>query len=304
MSAEARKAFPLAECLLLLVAAFWGTSYGLSKEALVFCSVMGFVAIRFLLTFLSLLPFFIREYRAGGGRDWRVGLPTGAILLAVFVFETYGVLHTTAANAALLISLCVLFTPYTEWLLFKQRPTFESFILALISFAGVAFLTLSHDMAFNIGNALILGAAILRAFMVTATKKLATDKDISTISLTGIQSGVVGVGALVALMATERDFLAQVPVSLDFWLIVAYLVVFCTIFAFFAQNFGARKLSPSRVSLLMGAEPAFGALFAVWWLGEDIGAMGWFGGSLIIMASIYATVPKREKATGLAAGVT
>jgi len=206
MKAKSGKAFPVAECLLLLVAAFWGTSYGLSKEALVFYSVMGFVAIRFSLTFLCLFPFFIREYRAGKGRDWRVGIPTGCILLAVFVFETYGVLHTSAANAALLISLCVLFTPYTEWLIFNQKPRRESFILAVVSFTGVGLLTISHDMAFNLGDALILVAAVLRAFMVTTTKKLTTDKDISTISLTGIQSGVVAAGALVALAATEPDF--------------------------------------------------------------------------------------------------
>ena len=302
MNARSGKAFPVAECLLLLVAVFWGTSYGLSKEALVFYSVMGFVAIRFSLTFLCVLPLFIREYRAGKGRDWRVGIPTGCILLAVFVFETYGVLHTSAANAALLISLCVLFTPYTEWLMFNEKPSGESFLLAIISFSGVGLLTLSDDMAFNLGDALILVAAVLRAFMVTMTKKLATDKDISTISLTGIQSGVVGAGALVALVVTEPDFLTRLPTSTNFWLIVAYLVIFCTIFAFFAQNYGARKISPSKVSLLMGSEPAFGALFAVWWLGEDIGLVGWLGGAVIIIASLYATLPKPEKIPGMVEG--
>jgi drug/metabolite transporter (DMT)-like permease len=300
MKPKSGDAFPVAECLLLLVAAFWGTSYGLSKEALVFYSVMGFVAIRFSLTFLCLFPFFIREYKAGNGRDWRVGIPTGCILLAVFVFETYGVLHTSAANAALLISLCVLFTPYTEWLIFNQKPRRESFILAVVSFTGVGLLTISHGMAFNLGDALILVAAVLRAFMVTTTKKLTTNKDISTISLTGIQSGVVAAGALVALWATEPDFLMRLPSSSNFWLIVVYLVVFCTIFAFFVQNYGTRKLSPSKVSLLMGSEPAFGAIFAVWWLGEDIGPLGWFGGSLIVVASLYATLPKTNKTRGAA----
>jgi len=36
----------------------------------------------------------------------------------------------------------------------------------------------------------------------------------------------------------------------------------------------------------MGSEPAFGAIFAVWWLGEDIGPLGWLGGSLIVIASL------------------
>jgi drug/metabolite transporter (DMT)-like permease len=145
-------------------------------------------------------------------------------------------------------------------------------------------------MAFNLGDALIMVAAVLRAFMVTTTKKLTTNKDISTISLTGIQSGVVAAGALAALWATEPDFLMRLPSSSNFWLIVAYLFVFLTIFAFFVQNYGTQKLSPSKVSLLMGSEPAFGAIFAVWW----------FGGSLIVVASLYAMLPKTNKTRGVA----
>lgn len=290
-----KRSLPIAECLLLLVAAFWGTSYGLSKQALVFYSVMGFIAIRFLMTFAVLMPVFYREYRAGAGRDWRVGLPTGLILFAVFICETYGVLHTTAANAAFLISLCVLFTPFTEWLLFRTRPSSESFLLAGISFIGVGLLTSGSDMTLNVGDLLILAAAVLRAFMVTVTKKVTTGKTISTLSLTGIQSGVVGFGALAVLVLFEPASLGALPLDSGFWLIVFYLVLFCTVFAFFAQNYGARNIAPTRVSLLMGTEPAFGALFAVWWLGEDIAVSGWIGGGLIILAALYSLIPRAPR---------
>ncbi|WP_165856140.1 DMT family transporter [Marinobacter sp. JSM 1782161] len=290
-----KRGLPVAEGLLLLVAAFWGTSYGLSKQALLFYSVMGFIAIRFLATFLTLLPVFIREYRSGGGRDWRVGLPTGAILFLVFICETYGVAHTSAANAAFLISLCVLFTPFTEWLVFGRRPAGDNFLLAGLSFIGVAMLTTGSDVAFNLGDLLILGAAILRAFMVTVTKKVTAGKQISTLSLTGIQSGVVGFGALAILLAFDPGEVGGLPMTTDFWLIVGYLVLFCTVFAFFAQNYGARNIAPTRVSLLMGTEPAFGALFAVWWLGESIAVSGWLGGGLIIFSALYSILPRTRR---------
>ncbi|MEQ5836112.1 DMT family transporter [Marinobacter sp. NFXS9] len=290
-----RHGFPVAECLLLLVAAFWGTSYGLSKQALVFYPVMGFIAIRFLATFFTLLPVLVREYRAGGARDWRVGLPTGLILLSVFICETFGVLHTTAANAAFLISLCVLFTPFTEWLVLHQRPSFENVVLAGVSFVGVGLLTTGSDVTLNIGDLLILCAAVLRALMVTVTRKVTTGKRISTLSLTGIQSGVVGVGALAVLALSDPAAFVQLPMDASFWLIVVYLVLFCTVFAFFAQNFGARNIAPTRVSLLMGTEPAFGALFAVWWLGEQVALSGWVGGCLIIFSALYSMVPRTPR---------
>jgi drug/metabolite transporter (DMT)-like permease len=76
----------------------------------------------------------------------------------------------------------------------------------------------------------------------------------------------------------------------SFWGYVAYLVLACTLFAFFAQNFAIKRSSPTRVSLLMGSEPAFGALFAYLWLGESISLSAWLGGALIVAASVLATV--------------
>ncbi len=54
------------DVLLLLVAMVWGTSYGVAKEALVFYPVLGFLAVRFCLTFLILLP----QLRGEGRQAW------------------------------------------------------------------------------------------------------------------------------------------------------------------------------------------------------------------------------------------
>ena len=51
-----------------------------------------------------------------------------------------------------------------------------------------------------------------------------------------------------------------------------------------------RGVLVAGVSLLMGSEPAFGALFACIWLGERISVTAWVGGVLIVAASILATV--------------
>jgi drug/metabolite transporter (DMT)-like permease len=85
-----------------------------------------------------------------------------------------------------------------------------------------------------------------------------------------------------------------------FWASVAWLVLACTLFAFFVQNYAVRRSSPTRVALLMGSEPAFGALFACVWLGERLSAAAWMGGALIVAASLLATVQwKRASAAAL-----
>ena len=61
----------------------------------------------------------------------------------------------------------------------------------------------------------------------------------------------------------------------------------CTVFALVAQNWALKHTSPSRVGLLTGTEPAWGALFAVAWLGESLGPQGWLGGALVVGAALW-----------------
>lgn len=285
---------PIAELMLICVAIFWGTSYGLTKEVLVYISVFGFLAIRFLMTFILLIPSFVSDYKKGMTKDWSVSIPTGVILLCIFIAETYGVANTTASNAAFLISLCVIVTPLIEWIIYKKHPGSHVFWLSIICLLGVFLLTLTDDrnINFNKGDFYILIAAVLRGCMVVATKKLMTGKQLSSISLTMLQSGVVGFGALMILLVNSKGSLPSLPTEPHFWWVTVYLVLFCTIFAFFAQNYAVRNTSPSRVSLLMGSEPAFGAAFAVVWLGEYLEWYQYLGGSLIVIATLLVVMKK------------
>ncbi len=292
---QSRFRLPVAEGMLLLVAIFWGTSYGMTKEALAHTTVLCFLAIRFFLTTFFLFPLYLKDSLNGLAKDWRYAIPTGLILLSIFLAETYGVFNTSASNAAFLISLCVLITPFIEWAVYRTYPGGKILLLAAASLIGVYFLTYddAYTVQLNRGDYFILLAAFLRGVMVVATKVLMKNRTLSSVCLTALQSGVVATGAIVLLLVTADLSWELIPQESGFWVNVIYLVLFCTIFAFFAQNYGVRNTSASKVSLLMGSEPAFGALFAYYWLGETLSATQWLGGTLILAATIIATVPIR-----------
>jgi hypothetical protein len=163
----------LSDAALLLVAIAWGTSYGVAKGALAFYPVLGFLAVRFLLTAVLLAPVCVRATPAQRRDAWRAGLPLGGLLLAIFVCETYGVAHTQASNAAFLISLCVVFTPFAEWALLGWRPAARLFGFAAVSLLGAALLAGGWRLQWGLGDALMLAAAVLRAVTVCATSLLA-----------------------------------------------------------------------------------------------------------------------------------
>ncbi|MDM0018263.1 DMT family transporter [Variovorax saccharolyticus] len=285
----------LSDLMLLAVAAVWGSSYGVVKSALAFYPVLGLLTLRFGLTFVLLAPA-LRSLRGAGARTLGGVFGTGLLLLGIFVCETFGVLLTSAANAAFLISLCVMLTPWVEWLWLGRRPTGVEGAAVLLSLAGAWLLAGGGEMAFNAGDGLILLAALLRAVNVCATRRLMQRPGLSPLALTAAQSGVVAAGcAALAWTAAPPDWppLPSLAGHDAFWASVLYLVLACTLFAFFAQNHAVRRSSPTRVALLMGSEPAFGALFACLWLGERISAASWAGGGLIVAASLLATVVRR-----------
>ncbi|MEZ8099267.1 DMT family transporter [Vibrio bivalvicida] len=283
--------FPLTESLLLLVAVFWGTSYGLTKSALVYTSVLVFISIRFSITFLCMLPVVIRDFRRGLNKDWKIAIPTGFILSAIFFCEVFGVSQTSASNAAFLISLSVILTAFAELIINKKRVSNTLWGLTFCSVVGVLLLTSDQgiELSLNTGDYFILGAALLRALMVTMTKRFTEGKEITTTTLTSLQSLVVASVAIIAATTYLPVSEFVIPTSTEFWIILAYLVLFCTLFAFYVQNYAVRRTSPTRVSLLMGSEPLFGAMFAMVWLQESLSMIQVMGGALILFSVIVTS---------------
>jgi len=291
----ARRNLWLADTMLLLVAIIWGSSYAVAKQALWFYPVLGFLAIRFGLTFILLMP----QLRGDGWRAVRPGVPLGLVMLGIFLCETWGVMLTSASNAAFLISLCVVFTPFVEWAMLRQRPDNLLFAACAVSLAGVWLLTGGMAISLNLGDGLMLAAAVLRAVLVCLTRRLTADLDVPPLALTAVQSGVVASGCLL-LGVSLPGGLPALPSSPAFWAATLYLVGFATLFALYVQNLALGRTSATRVSLLMGSEPLFGAIIAGIWLDERLSVQGWIGGLLIMFATLGtvrlggSAVPARE----------
>jgi drug/metabolite transporter (DMT)-like permease len=284
-----------ADLSLLLVALIWGTSYGVIKSALFFYPVLGLLALRFAITFALLSPA-LRHLRHLGISEWGRIVGAGLVLLGIFLSETFGVQITSASNAAFLISLCVVMTPLVEWAWFKRAPTSLEWLAAALSLFG-AFLLSGGSPTFKPGDLLIVLAALLRAVYVCMNKQVMQASRVSPLALTAVQSGVVSLGCIGLAFFVMHDQWQPVPSFREhgmFWLYMFYLVAACTLFCFFVQNHAVRRSSPTRVALLMGSEPVFGALAAYVWLHETLSLSAWIGGGLIVAASLLATVHKPQ----------
>lgn len=283
----------IADLLMLLVALVWGTSYGVTKQALTWYPVLGFLAVRFILTFAVLTPALWAADAVARRNAFAAGLPLGLLLLAIMLCETYGVANTRAANAAFLISLCIVLTPFAEWWLLRRKPGGTALACTAVSLLGAGLLAGGPDTVFGFGDLLMLLAAVLRAIIVCLTARMMRDRPATALALTAVQTGVVGFGCL-GLALLLPGALPALPELPAFWAATAYLVLGSTVFAFFASNWALNHSTPTRVALLSGTEPVFGAVFAMLWLGEDFGLQAWGGGALIVAASMWAVLRGRR----------
>jgi drug/metabolite transporter (DMT)-like permease len=272
------------DVLLLLVAMVWGGSYSAVKVASGEVPVLQLLALRFGLSFLLLLPALRGLAIAGWPAALGAATLVGLSLLAVFVCETLGVSLTQASNAAFLISLCVAFTPLCEWWMLGRKPSPSWLLAALVSLLGaglLAFQTDNHSALHVWGDALMVAAAWLRAVIVCLTHRHSQRHGLPAMTLTAIQMGVMTAGCGLLMLVSPGPVWVPLPASPSFWAALAYLVLLCSVLAFYAQNHAAAWTRPSRVSLLMGSEPLWGALIAAVWMGEQLTPVAWLGGVLI-----------------------
>ncbi len=285
------------EWLLLLVAMIWGGSYSAAKIATEQMPVLQFLVLRFGLTFVLLLP----ALRGLAGRSWLAALGGASVLginlLAIFICETFGVTLTTASNAAFLISMCVVFTPLCEWWLLNVKPSGTVMAAAALSLLGAGLLAFQHgggpgSLAW--GDGLIVLAAFLRGVMVCLTRRHGQRHGLPALTVTAVQMGVMTLGSVILMLAVHGPVWLPMPRSASFWSAMAFLVLLCTVLAFFVQNYAVAWTSPSRVALLMGSEPLWGALIAVIWIGERMALQGWVGGLLIVVSAWWVTRPQKD----------
>ncbi|MFD9375320.1 DMT family transporter [Streptomyces sp. NPDC059999] len=276
----------LADLPVLLVAVVWGGSYLAAKGITTTHTVIAVLVLRFALVLPVLVVAGLRRLRALNAAQLRGAGLLGLVLGGIFLLETYGVVHTSATNAGLIISLTMIFTPLAEAAVRRVRPSTGFLGAAAVSVAGVVLLTQGAGFtAPGLGDLLILGAALARTLHVLLMARIKAVQDADPLSLTTVQlGGAVAVFALLALLPGSGASPWETAVAFDSrqWAGLVFLAVFCTLFAFFVQMWAVRRTSPSRVSLLLGTEPLWAAAAGIAIAGERLGAVGLVGVALVL----------------------
>lgn len=288
------------DAVLLLVALVWGSSYLSAQTATTVLPVLVVLFARYALSAFACLALVAagRGPAGRGSRRWtrdeiRAGVPLGVTQAAVLVVETYGVAHTSAANAGLIISLTIVLTPLLDRTGTGHRGGLP---LSFYAAAGVCLLAVGLLMSGNgfhaprLGDLLMLVAALIRAVHVALVGRLTAHRAIRPLHLTTVQTLV---GSALFLVPAARDLPALAHIGAAGWAQLLYLALFCSVFAFLAQTWAVQRTSASRASLLLGTEPIWAAVVGIGLAGERFTALTGLGAALMVAGTYWGQAVER-----------
>ncbi|RKR73302.1 drug/metabolite transporter (DMT)-like permease [Frondihabitans australicus] len=276
------------DLLLLVVAVSWGSTYLVAKELLSADAVVALLAVR--LSLAGILLCFVTLIRGRGPDLGEIGRGSvlGLVLATVFAFETFGILHTSATNAGVLISLTIVFTPALDAVVSRRLLPPRFLAAAGLAVVGVVLLSGGGLRGLSLGDGLILVAAVVRAVHVTLTHRMTAHRTVDSVSMTAIQlltCGIVFSLASVFFGVSLPHFVGGL--GLRQIVLLGYLVLLCTVFAFLVQTWAVRRTSPSRVSLLLGTEPVWAAVIGIVIAHDRVGVAGYLGIALILLGALW-----------------
>ena len=274
----------MAELALVGIAAVWGLTFPMVKEAVAQMPATTFLAYRFL--FAALVVGFAMLLRTRGrprlgAGGWRVGLVMGVFLTGGYVFQTLGLERTSASNGGFITGLFVVLTPLFGAVLFRQRAGLPAWAAAAVSAVGLFLLSRTGGTGGLSGDILVFLCACSFAFHIITTDKGARYFDIGALLV--VQLAVCGIGNLVAAALTG-DLVA--PPSAAVWSALAVTSLLATAVGFYVQTYAQRHASPARTALILASEPAFAGLFAYLLLDETLSPLGWLGAGMIVAAIV------------------
>jgi len=289
----------------MLAALIWSSSFAVTKVALAEIQPMTIGALRFAAA--AVILGVVVHLR------WKLTLPSprqrlfiGAAgllgITAYFAVENVGVDLATASDAALIVASYPLITLVLELVL--RRATFSVVQLAgmLLAVTGVWLIVENGADPTSGENRLVGDLILLAGGVIWAMYNLLAQRDTSGASpivVTYYQTLAGAAGFVLLSLLEIRDW--STNVSIEVWLSVAFLAVFCSVAAFLLYNFGLATLSSSVAVNLLNIVPVAGLFWAVVLASEDLSLTQVIGGAIVILGVslgvVRRTSPGHRKTT-------
>lgn len=259
----------------LLVAFLWSTSWVLIKVGIrEDLPPITFAGLRYTLAFLCLLPFVLlnpkerASLRTISYYDYLQLIILGVIFYAVTQGAQFvSLAYLPAATLTLLLNLTPILVALSNSFS-SESPTMSQWGGILLSTIGVLiyFFPLNLPASQIFGLTVAILGIVANSVSSLMGRRINHQRGLSPIIVTTISMGVGGSLLLVAGVATQGFG----QISLNHWLIIGWLAIVNTAFAFTLWNASLQKLTATESSVINGTMLPQIAILAWLFLGEPL----------------------------------
>jgi drug/metabolite transporter (DMT)-like permease len=286
--------------LMFWATVFWASNIVAGKEAVGGFGAMGLAQLRLAGAALLFLTLFLAR------RDWpelRLSRRQWLVLTAVAfngltlnqICFINGLAWTSVAHTGLIVALGPVMVLALSCLLRLEPLTLPKFLGMLISFGGVAILTLGGaekgSTAHWQGDLIVLAGSASFAYYTIQVKGIAHQYDALTLNTLTFALGSL---LMIPFAARSITHIRWAQVALGAWGGLAFMIVLGTVAAYLIYAFALTELSASRVAAFAYLQPVVAALLGVWLLGERITLRDVAGGALILLGVYLAERERGE----------
>ncbi|AHF06556.1 DMT family transporter [Desulfitobacterium metallireducens] len=280
----------MANMVLLLISALWGSGFVVTRMALDANVSAGFInfARGLIFALLVLLLFHQKIFRMTFN-DFKIGLIAGLLNFGGYIAQTVGVKYTTPSNNAFISATYVVIVPFMAYLAFKKSLKIKSFIAIAFCLWGMAILTgiMRRGFVLNIGDVYSLICAFFYAGSITYISYGARETDATIVAF--MLAIVQAIGGLGYFFIADGGQLVNVNWQAAI-LPLLYMGVMCSFVAQTLQVIAQKHTSATTAGLIMMLEGLFGSLFSVAFRFEPFTSSMAVGGTIIMLALILMEV--------------
>ncbi|MHB1470814.1 MAG: DMT family transporter [Thermoplasmataceae archaeon] len=277
--------------LILLVTFFWGVTFPLIKIALEYISPVVFLALRFSVSAIMLVPFILKSRRLLERRIARIGITAGIFLFLGYYFQTVGLEYTTAANSGIITGIYVVLLPFISYAYLKIRASRLDVVASALAFAGLFIMSASSlalkNSIVDLGDILTVICGVAYAVQIAYVSKYSGGLDSTVFTFYQILTVAVLSAVFIPTYSTALLTLNTMVVF-----VIVFTALFGGVLAYFITTKALIYVEPTSAGIIFVGEPIFAAISAVVIGGEVLGPLTIMGGSVMVFAMLLTSVDK------------
>ncbi|CAM4161406.1 DMT family transporter [Acinetobacter pragensis] len=269
---------------LILITVLWGGSFLTVQYGLNFSTPMLFVGLRFAAAAIAVSLLSLKSLTGFTAYEVFAGFCIGAVIAIGYGTQTIGLQSISSSESAFLTALYVPLVPFLMWLCFKSRPSFMTWLGAVLAFIGLVFLTGNGFGAIqlNFGQLITLLGSVAIAFEIILISYFANKVNLRRVTVLQL-----AFASLLCFLMAPFNGETHLP-ALE-WPLLAVLCALGLASAVIqlVMNWAQRMVDPSQAAIIYAGEPVWAAIIGRI-AGERLPALALIGGCMVVLGVIVS----------------